>query len=634
MLRVSNEFVEYLNSIISKRTFVENLFSFFGVLNYCPDQLKKEYESAIAFAHLHNTPEEIFSSAVLLSAIVFLISIGFYMVLGFNTFIIFVGILLSGFTFYYIYQYPFMAATAFRLEATSEMMLAVIYMGISIKATPNLEKAIFFAASNLTGPLAKDLAKVLWDVYTGRHVSVLESLDEFIEKWKHENEEFTEAVLILKNAFSQQSLGIDRAVDEAINVMLEETKSRMEKNVREMKSPLVVMNAFGILLPILGMMFIPIVSMFVPELFDLPITIFTYNFLLPWFVFWYASTYLERRPYTFHQPEIPEEKSRKYSTASLIILFASILLSVVAFLPGILNEKSAFINSILFLTGVSLGIASFFFVRSYFLLDFRNKIVEMEREIGEFIFMLGLNLSKGVPIEEGLENLREKLKLLIIKELVDKILYNIKALGMNFKSALFHPEYGAMKEFPSRILSAIMKVFAEISTRGSIYLSQSLISISKYLKNMRKVEDKLMDEMSEIAMNLKLQAWLLAPIASAIVVALIAVLSNILQSVSGIYGKLMGEASVGQAGSTLSVLKAMVEGIGKIAPPWVFQMVIGFYTIEIVFVLSYFISRIEFGHEKVIRDYTIAKNLFFATMIYVVLVLITYYSLNSIVVLV
>jgi len=128
---------------------------------------------------------------------------------------------------------------------------------------------------------------------------------------------------------------------------------------------------------------------------------------------------------------------------------------------------------------------------------------------------------------------------------------------------------------------------------------------------------------------MKLQAWLLAPVTASIVVALMAVTVEIMMMIQGLYEKL--QTSVSSIGGNVGVSAfQQLVNFQKLVGPWLFQLTMGIYLIEVVFILSYFVAKIEHGGESVIRNFEIARTLFIAMGIYTTLVFITYYSLSSI----
>ena len=66
------------------------------------------------------------------------------------------------FLFYYVNRYPERLAKKWRLKASSQMVPAILYIVIYMRHTPNLEKAIAFAAEHLQPPLALDFKKVFY----------------------------------------------------------------------------------------------------------------------------------------------------------------------------------------------------------------------------------------------------------------------------------------------------------------------------------------------------------------------------------------------------------------------------------------------------------------------------------------
>ena len=76
----------------------------------------------------------------------------------------FLGTIASLFVFYYTSTMPQRLANAWRLQASSQMVPAILYVVVYMKHTSNLERAIQFASQHLEGPLALDFKKVFYDV--------------------------------------------------------------------------------------------------------------------------------------------------------------------------------------------------------------------------------------------------------------------------------------------------------------------------------------------------------------------------------------------------------------------------------------------------------------------------------------
>src|SRR3989344_8464573 len=117
-------------------------------------------------AHLDVSPSQALTLAVISMLLVFfgtlIIGMGIYFLskspnvsVSLISFV-FLGFIASIFIFYYAYTMPQRLANAWRLQASSQMVPAILYMVVYMKHTSNLERAVEFASQHLEGPLALD----------------------------------------------------------------------------------------------------------------------------------------------------------------------------------------------------------------------------------------------------------------------------------------------------------------------------------------------------------------------------------------------------------------------------------------------------------------------------------------------
>ena len=71
--------------------------------------------------------------------------------------------------------------------------------------------------------------------------------------------------------------------------------------------------------------------------------------------------------------------------------------------------------------------------------------------------------------------------------------------------------------------------------------------------------------------------------------------------------------------------------VNEITPVQYFQLIVGIYMIEVVAILSYFLSVIESGDDKIMRKHNLGKMLLIATLVYVFTVVLVYSLLSSLV---
>ncbi|NCO97040.1 MAG: hypothetical protein COY38_03170 [Candidatus Aenigmarchaeota archaeon CG_4_10_14_0_8_um_filter_37_24] len=603
-----------------------------------PEKMQKKFQEPIDFCHLYITPAGVLSFTILFTAGFSLLSV-LLTAIGIIPFklmlILFSGILGMG---YFIFRYPSYYVTQYKIKATSEMVLTVLYLTVSMKVRSNLENAVIFAATNLKGPMGSDLSELMWDVYNGKYYSVEVALDDFIKKWKLGNEEFTQAINLIKTSLYQSYAERDKVLEEAVEIVLLGSKNQMKDYSRELRSSLTLLNALGILLPIIGLIFFPMIAVFMPDTVKPIALVIGYNISLPIVIFLLMRSFLTKRPTTFHQPEIIEIKKsifQKIFSLKIIIPVLMIILLSGFGLYKLLSSQEHFsfgllLYSLLVLVGVSGGIISYSFLDSMPKMKAKNKIVEMESELHMVLFQLGHQIRSGGSIESNILKIKTKIQELKVSDLFGSIISNIQIFGMTFQNAVFNEKNGAIYQYPSNLIKAILKAISEISSSGSAVLSQSLISISNYLRNISEVEEYLKDVLSEVISTMKIQALALAPLSSGIVVALTAMMISMMLSLSGWTESVQGNlGSYGPVGDLGGDIFKNILSIDKIISIHYFQLIVGFYMIEVVVMLSIFMSIIEYGDEKIQRTYDLGKNLLTAIIIYSITMIVLYLILTS-----
>ncbi len=633
----SKEYMEFLEEEkrTQERTFYEKLCKFAEKIPIKPPKdVETQYREAIDFCHLKITPKGAFSLSILAGLLTLFVPLIISLIFGVFSlvFIIFL-VFMSFFIFYYLYDRPLHLAITYRIKASSEMVLSVLYMTISMRVTPNLENAIKFASKNLSGPLASDLKNIIWDVYTRKYDSVHTALDKFIEKWKKENEEFTQAIYLISTSVSESSAKMEKVLDEAVSIILDGNRERMKRYAQGLRTPVTVLNALGILLPIIGLIFFPIIGIFMPEAIKPIFLIVGYNFFLPIIVYWMMKNCLEKRPSTFHQPDMskhPMFAHEKFFNKNLIVSFL-IGLTLISFGAYKLSLETAVFNfnllfySILITIGVSSGIVIYMLSTVRKKIKLRDEIAQMETEFAEVLFQFGNQLSSGIPIESALKKLTPKIKGLKISKMFEKILYNIETFGMTFEQAVFDEKSGVINQYPSKTIEAVMRAIVDISKRGMDTTAKAVVSISKYLKDVHAEEEELRGMMSEVTSNMSIQALLLAPLSSGIVVGLTAIVMKMLMSMQGVLDKTFQNlGNYGPAGSAGSGVLGSMINLNKMIPVHYFQLIVAVYLIEVVGMLGMFLSIINNGDEDLLKKYTMGKMIAIGIMVYIIVLSLSY----------
>jgi len=601
--------------------------------------LADRYEDAMTFSHMQATPQGAFALTLLLTALVAALPTAVMVLLNATSLPMAIVIFVLAFmVFFYMYDYPMHFATVFRIKASAEMVLAIVYMTISMRISPNIENAVKFAADNLSGPLDTDLNQLLWDVYTRKYGSASDGLEAFIKKWKRENNEFADALYLIKTSVIESPSRREKVLDEAVSVILQGTRERMKRYSNDLKTPVTVINALGILLPIIGLVFLPMVSVFMPDSVQPLFIAIGYNLMLPLAVYWVMKTYLDKRPYSFHHPDIsrhPDFRRERpwlhpLAGVAVAVPFVAYGLYMLSRAQGIFSfEQMAY--SLVISIGMCAGVVAYALLSSVNKIKMRDEIVQIENEFVEVLFQLGNQLTRGIPFETTLRNVTPQIRSLKISRFFERILYNIETFGMTLEQAVFDDKNGAIREYPSSMVSAVMKAIVEISKRGMDTTSRAMITISTYLKNSRSTEEEMRDMLGEVTSTMQMQAILLAPLSSGIVVALSAMMMRMMllskELIEGIYGNLSVAGALGDAGSTVFT---SILNLDKIMPIQTTQFIVGTYMLEVVGMIAIFLSIIENGDEGLMKRLQLGKMLLLSIGIYAVVLVMLYSVLVSI----
>jgi len=201
---------------------------------------------------------------------------------------------------------PHFLASDWRMKASNQMVLAIFYIVTYMRHTSNLENAIDFAAEHLPMPLSLDLKKIIWNVETQRYRNTKESLDAYLETWKKDNIEFVESVHLIESSLYESSETRRlNSLEKSLTLMLDETYEKMLHYAHNLQGPLTMLNMLGIVLPILGLVILPLVVSFMEEvkwyhLFAL------YNIVLPLAVLYLSRSILRTRPTGYGDTDISE----------------------------------------------------------------------------------------------------------------------------------------------------------------------------------------------------------------------------------------------------------------------------------------------------------------------------------------
>jgi len=611
-------------------------------------------------AHLEVTASQ--SAALALVAMLLTLFITFTLVLSisllgssFPIMLTFLGFILSGFVYYYVYSMPNRLANIWRLKASAQMIPAVLYVVIYMKHTSNLERAIQFASEHLEPPLALDFKKVLYDVETGKHQSVKQSLDSYIEIWKDYSPEFIESFhLIESSLYEPADSQRVNTLERALQIILDGVYDKMLSYSRSIRSPLTNIYMLGIILPTLALALLPLTAIVIANGLKWYHLFVIFNLIIPLGVYFMTSEVLLKRPGGYGEnsnieknPKYPQFISKKPFIIAGLICIPLFIIGLLPFIfqsdliTTLLNLKQDYtfgelgfpffqdqylfdfkqvaghaigpfgLAGIILSLFIPLSIAMYFSIayklKTKEIIKSRKETKELENEFTSTLFQLGNRLGDGVPAERVFSKVAESTQGQKTQSFFALVNQNIQQLGMPLEEAIFNPKRGAIIYYPSALISISMRILVESAKKGLKIAARSMMSISDYVKNIRKINDRLRDLLAEVVSDMRSNMVFLAPLLSGIIVGLTAMIALILNKLKGLSDLTGGGASIEGIGSIGNIMGLF--DISSIVPPYFVQVSIGIYLIQIIFILTTTLVTVDSGKDSLQEKYELSRNL-------------------------
>ncbi|MBW2977666.1 hypothetical protein KY331_02365 [Candidatus Woesearchaeota archaeon] len=681
----SREYKQFKKEYIPKRLgFYEKACNFSEkLLKVAPNKKKAaEMQELIDVSHLEITPTGVSSFAILGPLIIMLfgslISFAIFNSMFFILIFLIAGVVgLSAFG-----KIPNYIANSWRMKTSNQMVLCTFYVVTFMRHTSNLEAALKFATEHLDPPLSLDIKKILWDVETEKYESVKESLDAYLETWRKWNNEFVEAFHLIESSLFEASE--DRRLemlDKALDVILSETYEKMLHYAHNLKSPITMLHMLGVILPILGLVILPLVVNFLGEVKWYHIAAL-YNLILPVGVYFLGKSILSKRPTGYGDTDVSESNPALKKYKNIIINFAGkeisikplticialgIILLIIGVSPILLNKINCNFDYIInegfhrvtsdtpecdgldvleakftllgyrissategptvgnvigpyglgasllatcVILAISLSVGLYYNLKTKKIMKIREKSKQLEIEFASALFQLGNRLGDGLPAEMAFEKVAATMQDSVSGNFFSIVNSNIRRLGMSVKDAIFNPKSGAIVFFPSKLIESSMKVLIESVKKGPKIAAKALTNISRYVKEIHKVNERLKDLMADVISSMKSQIKFLTPAISGIVIGITSMVTLILGKLSS---QLSTMASAGTADSAQMNMAAM---FGDGIPTYFFQIVIGFYVVQIVYILTILANGIENGSDKLNERYELGRNLTKSVLFY------------------
>jgi len=674
----SSEYAQFKQDMMPSLSRYENLSKSIGGMmgiKLSPkdyDKLSKNLNTA----HLDLTPSEVVSAAFLSTIFIFLGGVLFcialwllewtenFPLLLFSLFLIF-----SMFIFYYLYSMPARLAMRWKLKASSQMIPCILYVVVYMKHTSNLERAINFASIHLDPPLSLDLKKVFWDIETGKYSTIKESLDTYLETWREYAPEFVESFNLIESSLYEPSEARRvEILERSLQVILDGVYDKMIKFSHFVKAPLTNLYMLGIVLPTLALALIPLASTLLQGAFQWYHVFILFDLIIPFAVFYMTSEIMSKRPGGYGESSLLELNPlyEKYKSKKPYVLaaFICIPLLIIGFLPFIIHfaPVSSYLDSTFGWTNgdmsvkdiplfgfiikdgktvngpmgpLSLILSLFipFSILLFFSIAYKGKTKEiiksrdytkkLENEFNNSLFQLGNRIGDGMPAEMAFGKVAESSRGQITEDFFRTVNLNIRSQGMSLEKAIFDNKRGAILNYSSNLIATSMHILIESVKKGLIVCAQSLMSISEYVKNINKINERLRDLLADVVSDMKSNMTFLAPLLAGIVIGLSSMITLIISKLAIVQGT--GDtASMAGFGANFATL----FNPDVMIPPYFLQICVGIYIVEIIFILTKALVTVDSGEDELKETYDISANLLSGGTLYIIVAFLAIVSLS------
>lgn len=396
------------------------------------------------------------------------------------------------------------------LERTRALGAAPDLVGRAIlrmRVDPSPEAAVAFAAASGDGPLAASL-RVHVRRAAGRPGTGLEV---FAAEWREWFPALSRSSHLLLAAGSASAARRERALNRALDAVLEGTHDRLESFVTRMGGPVTGLYAFGVLLPLALVAVVPGArAAGVPV--TLPVVVIVYDVLLPAGLLVAAGWLLLQRPVAFPAPDVdrshPSVPDRRWPAPVAAIAAAVVGGAVAATLIG---RWAVPIAALGFATGVGLTVLFRPVVRV------REEIRAIEDGLPDALYLLGRRIDDGYAVERALEVAADELPGETGSLLADAA-RRCRVLGVGPRAALLG-ERGALGTVPSRRVRSTAELLS-LAAREGQPAGQAIVAMAGHVEELRSVERRARHELARLTGTLRNTAAAFGPLVAGATVAL------------------------------------------------------------------------------------------------------------------
>jgi hypothetical protein len=519
------------------------------------------------------------------------------------------------------------------------MLRAIMKIATYISLGQSIEHGFVECTKTIHGTLRLQFEDIINNIKYKKETTLGNAWKNYITIWNDINPEFVKAIKLLQTASMSPKNEQEKIITEVLETIILSYHTQGKRFAEELAGKAKTLIAVGVLLPIMTLMILPLISIFMPNTITPPMIAFIYNIFFPTVLLLMALHFSANR---IQVNTIRIEASPFYKKTPFYIFLVSFAFFIVFAIPSIIHIKTINMTTIesaareyaldsvfwVWLIGVGTVGCVWIFTRMYLK---RNKKIwqEVYDTENDFPHLLQI-FSTYLSLNRSLES--------IIPEVIDDYethgfkSHPVVKIFKEMKLKLYTTKQ-TIKDITSKILPKICPSIKVSSTLSQIisFTDISQESASKASKMVRqqtlsihKLDDYIRSLLSETVSLINITTTMLAPLLSA---AAVIMSLAIVMSLKYITSQLEAiQISMGvTSGSKLSLVD-----ITQIIPPTVIEIVVGFYLISTILILSFFASNIKNGNDRYLTIKNINGNMF-GFIIYTVILFVGYILFQGVV---
>ncbi len=583
------------------------------------------------------TSAEIISGILVVLGVFFFAAALLYLIIPIVSLVlVFFGILIATTAYIYVTSiYYTQRIISFR----DEMLQVILELSNYISLNTSMEAAVFYTSEVIPGTLGNQLKQIKEKIEKKEYLTLGEAFEEYMPLWLKINPEFVKGLNLLETASMSLPEVREEIINEVIDTVIQYYYDSGKKFTEKLSNKTKTLISVGVMLPMMSLILLPLITIFLPGILNMPILIFIYNIFFPAILLVLAFDFATNR---IQVNTINIEHSPSYQKTPRIFYVFIVAILFFLSLPAVWHistinlentstiareySTEAIINIWMCIFGIflSAGLFSFFYYNRHEKLW--NKAREIEEDIPHFISILATYLSLNRSIESTLDDIQEDYRRHgFPKHPTTDMLEKIKQLVFKTKMTLRDiMDKHVLALSPSmRMIATLKKIilFTEIDQKSAAKSARMIRTqtLSVYKLDLY-IQTLLVETSSLVDITVKVMAPLLAVAATIMSVAIVMSLEFIKQQINSIL------ASVGTASIDLQLVD-----ITAIIPPTVLALIVGIYLAQTTLILSVFLSNINYGTDKVQIAKTVYSNLLTGFLIYTVLLFTSYYLFTELV---